>query len=342
MAKLIAHWDFNGGNDLSGNGHNLVGVNTDESPMLLNRDRVLYAPSLTSFVNGLTVLIEYSTPNFAVGSSQALIALSRPSGGGELVFVEYANNKTLGLWANAEISIQPFPQYISRKNRLAIRLTKDNMVSFKFDNGKGRPDIYAGVNVRSTQPFSIGGENINTGANNFFEGSIYECLLYEGDITNNEIDNYLLYGQIIAGGLTSKNININKPTWSNRETRAQANPYPSQLQTINRKDTPILSAKTGNYLSLFDQRGKQRPMGYYQSTVLINKVPTANRRVMCFTNHGQLRDETRSDANGIYRFDHLDLNEKYMFVAQHDDGDPNTAPEYSAVAADWQSPKPYK
>lgn len=165
-------------------------------------------------------------------------------------------------------------------------------------------------------------------------------------LNGNEFNSNSHWVEISSANLYAREVNCSSikqyPTWSNRETREQANPYPPQLQTLKNNDKPTLSAKTGNYLSLFDQHGKQRPMGYYQSTVLINKVPTANKRVLCFTNHGQLRDETRSDVNGIYRFDHLDLNEKYMFVAQHDDGDPNTAPEYSAVAADWQSPKPYQ
>ena len=141
--------------------------------------------------------------------------------------------------------------------------------------------------------------------------------------------------------LTHKVINTFKTTWSNKETKAQANPYPPAMQNVKPVEpVATLLGKSGNYQSLLNQQGEQRPVGYYQSTVMINKVPTAGKRVFCFTNNGQLRDETVSDVNGIYRFDHLDLNEKYMFVAQ-ESNDRTTPPEYNAVASDWQTPTKY-
>ncbi|THJ46286.1 LamG domain-containing protein [Aeromonas veronii] len=79
--------------------------------------------------------------------------------------------------------------------------------------------------------------------------------------------------------------------------------------------------------------------GYIESTVTINGVGV-RRRVLCFTQDGELVGETYSRASdGVYRFDLLWLNKRYMLVAQDD---PAFGPaDYNAVAADYQAPKPY-
>ncbi|MEV3817266.1 hypothetical protein RI537_14225 [Aeromonas salmonicida] len=79
--------------------------------------------------------------------------------------------------------------------------------------------------------------------------------------------------------------------------------------------------------------------GYIESTVTINGVGV-RRRVLCFTQDGELVGETYSRASdGVYRFDLLWLNRRYMVVAQDD---PAYGPaDYNAVAADYQAPKPY-
>ncbi|MFM5639703.1 MULTISPECIES: hypothetical protein [Aeromonas] len=66
----------------------------------------------------------------------------------------------------------------------------------------------------------------------------------------------------------------------------------------------------------------------------------ARHRVLCFTQDGELVGETYSRASdGVYRFDLLWLNRRYMVVAQDD---PAYGPaDYNAVAADYQAPKPY-
>ncbi|WP_346815504.1 hypothetical protein [Aeromonas hydrophila] len=79
--------------------------------------------------------------------------------------------------------------------------------------------------------------------------------------------------------------------------------------------------------------------GYIESTVTISGVGV-RRRVLCFTQDGELVGETYSRASdGVYRFDLLWLNKRYMLVAQ-DDPAFGTA-DYNAVAADYQAPKPY-
>ncbi|HHQ4779551.1 TPA: LamG-like jellyroll fold domain-containing protein [Aeromonas veronii] len=79
--------------------------------------------------------------------------------------------------------------------------------------------------------------------------------------------------------------------------------------------------------------------GYIESTVTISGVGV-RRRVLCFTQDGELVGETYSRASdGVYRFDLLWLNRRYMVVAQDD---PVYGPaDYNAVAADYQAPKPY-
>ncbi|MFM5629339.1 hypothetical protein ACET67_14840 [Aeromonas veronii] len=79
--------------------------------------------------------------------------------------------------------------------------------------------------------------------------------------------------------------------------------------------------------------------GYIESTVTINGEGVA-RRVLCFDQAGNLVGETMSRASdGVYRFDLLWLNRRYMVVAQDD---PAYGPaDYNAVAADYQAPKPY-
>ena len=129
--------------------------------------------------------------------------------------------------------------------------------------------------------------------------------------------------------------------WSNKETKAQANPYPPVMQNVKPVEPVVkIMAKFENYNSSINQKGEQRPIGYYQSTVMINKVPTAGKRVFCFNNHGQLMAETISDKSGVYRFDYLLMDTKYMFVAQHSYA-PDAPPEYNAVASDWQTPTKY-
>lgn len=79
--------------------------------------------------------------------------------------------------------------------------------------------------------------------------------------------------------------------------------------------------------------------GFIESTVTISGVGV-RRRVLCFTQDGELVGETYSRASdGVYRFDLLWLNKRYMLVAQDD---PAFGPaDYNAVAADYQAPKPY-
>lgn len=79
--------------------------------------------------------------------------------------------------------------------------------------------------------------------------------------------------------------------------------------------------------------------GYIRNKVTIDGEGV-RRRVLCFTQDGELIGETYSRASdGVYQFDLLWLNKRYMLVAQDD---PAFGPaDYNAVAADYQAPLPY-
>jgi len=145
----------------------------------------------------------------------------------------------------------------------------------------------------------------------------------------------------VAGNINffyHKEVSLVTQTWANKETREQANPQPEQMQFLAHEEDIRSLNKQGVY-SLTPMLDKT-PRGYYQSTVTVSGVPTANRLVICFTNAGQKIAETLSDNQGVYRFDHLQMNEKYMFVAQHSNTK-DTPPEYLATASDWQTPTAY-
>lgn len=104
------------------------------------------------------------------------------------------------------------------------------------------------------------------------------------------------------------------------------------------KLTPLPMIKGRDYFWLRDGV-RNVEQGYIESTVTIDGEGV-RRRVLCFTQDGDLVAETYSRASdGKYRFDLLWLNRRYMLVAQDD---PAFGPaDYNAVAADFQLPTPY-
>ena len=118
--------------------------------------------------------------------------------------------------------------------------------------------------------------------------------------------------------------------------------YAEQIESGRVKKSQRLNVNTTGRRGFYAQSTviNTLDLGYYQSTVLINNTPIKGKKVFCFTNDGFLVDSTVSDENGVYRFDYLELSEKYMFVAQHSNV-PDAPPEYNAVASDWQTPTKY-
>ncbi|WP_432460791.1 hypothetical protein [Agarivorans sp. QJM3NY_25] len=91
---------------------------------------------------------------------------------------------------------------------------------------------------------------------------------------------------------------------------------------------------------IYSNKAPHRGLGYIASTVTMNTFPAADRRVICYTQRGDKVAETRSDANGNYRFDGLRLTWRYMLIAQ--DKPEYGEAEYNAVAADYQQATAYE
>ena len=134
---------------------------------------------------------------------------------------------------------------------------------------------------------------------------------------------------------------------ANQEPRSQFQPqdvawrgnpplYPGPVNFQQQTQYPLCKGR--DYFWILDGV-RNVEQGYIESTVTISGVGV-RRRVLCFTQDGELVGETYSRASdGVYRFDLLWLNRRYMVVAQDD---PAYGPaDYNAVAADYQAPKPY-
>ncbi|MGL6149847.1 MAG: hypothetical protein ACRC1N_01410 [Aeromonas sobria] len=134
---------------------------------------------------------------------------------------------------------------------------------------------------------------------------------------------------------------------ANQEPRSQFQPqdvawrgtpplYPGQVNLQQQTQYPLCKGRDYYWIRDGVRNVEQ---GFIESTVTISGVGV-RRRVLCFTQDGELVGETYSRASdGVYRFDLLWLNKRYMLVAQDD---PAFGPaDYNAVAADYQAPKPY-
>lgn len=168
---------------------------------------------------------------------------------------------------------------------------------------------------------------------------IAEVSLYDRRLTQAEINEFNNYknGYIELSDIHGITLN---PIFSNRETRAQANPQPEQVQTLDHQSDIKLIGKSGNYPSLLNQQGEQRLTGYIAGTVKQEQIP-ASKTVYLFTQYGQLLEETRSDKLGNYRFDHLQLREKFMITAKAGH-EPNLPPDYHPDTVGYITPTPYK
>ncbi|MGL5948228.1 MAG: hypothetical protein ACRCYV_04090 [Aeromonas sp.] len=135
---------------------------------------------------------------------------------------------------------------------------------------------------------------------------------------------------------------------ANQEPRSQFQPQdvawrgtpPLYAGPVRSHDTKLIKVCQG--LGSYWRDGiPSHPMaqqGFIASTVTLGGQGV-RRRVLCFTQSGDLVAETYSDQQGRYRFDLLWLHQRYMVVAQDD---PAFGPaDYNAVAADFIAPQAY-
>jgi hypothetical protein len=134
---------------------------------------------------------------------------------------------------------------------------------------------------------------------------------------------------------------------ANQETRSQFQPQdvawrgtpPMCAGPINTQKISLLAIVKGRDYFWIRDGVRNVEQGYISNKVTINGEGV-RRRVLCFTQDGELVGETYSRASdGVYQFDLLWLNKRYMLVAQDE---PAYGPaDYNAVAADYQAPLPY-
>ncbi|WP_216640155.1 LamG domain-containing protein [Aeromonas sp. CA23] len=112
--------------------------------------------------------------------------------------------------------------------------------------------------------------------------------------------------------------------------------YPGPINIQNVTSLPLLKGRDYYWIRDGVRNVEQ---GYIRNKVTIDGEGV-RRRVLCFNQDGELIGETYSRASdGVYQFDLLWLNKRYMLVAQDD---PAFGPaDYNAVAADYQAPLPY-
>lgn len=134
---------------------------------------------------------------------------------------------------------------------------------------------------------------------------------------------------------------------ANQETRSQFQPQdvawrgtpPMCAGPINTQKISLLAMVKGRDYFWIRDGVRNVEQGYISNKVTINGEGV-RRRVLCFTQDGELVGETYSRASdGVYQFDLLWLNKRYMLVAQDE---PAYGPaDYNAVAADYQAPLSY-
>ncbi|MBQ4838848.1 hypothetical protein [Pseudoalteromonas luteoviolacea] len=121
--------------------------------------------------------------------------------------------------------------------------------------------------------------------------------------------------------------------WANFETKEQANQGGYDVVVKHEEGQPSIVYRSVNRQKLNIQQG------YISNKTTIQGAPAPDRRVLCYLQSGTLIDETRSNALGVYRFDNLELDKKYMIVAQ--DKPEYGQAEYNATVADFQTPEAY-
>lgn len=339
MANLICHFDFNSTDDLSGNGHSLAHNGLLENGMLkLNGvDQFGSVDTITSIPDSFTMIIDYkytAVPN----TGNALIGCNYDSDGSNALLV--------GVWTAFRVEVHGTysdiyadgSNVVDEAGLLVVRCENGVFTNHVY-NGVHRFISHSAINLTGLRKLVLGGEYDGGILGDFAAVEYYEFKLF---------DDYLSDGELVAlipdfPAIVYPAVALTNPAWANKESYEQANPQPEQPQYLEfEQDKVLVACKYEQYSEIFDQRGEQREQGYYQSTTTVSGVPVSGVRVFCFTNNGLLLDETRSNAQGVYRFDNLLMSEKYMFVAQYDESDSRTQPVYLAVAADWQTPTAYQ
>ncbi|WP_253182261.1 MULTISPECIES: hypothetical protein [unclassified Aeromonas] len=217
-------------------------------------------------------------------------------------------------------------------------LTKQNRVLIVFKPGEYQ------VWLNSTQILSIPTVTTKSPTKVMIHQGWYAPGVWGADTTISQVTLYRGYdhfGELTIMGHPMKCVPANqepRSVFQPQDVAWRGTPplYPGPVKLQQQTQYPLCKGR--DYFWIRD--GVQNFLqGYIESTVTISGVGV-RRRVLCFTQDGELVGETYSRASdGVYRFDLLWLNKRYMLVAQDDPAFGYA--DYNAVAADYQAPKPY-
>lgn len=130
------------------------------------------------------------------------------------------------------------------------------------------------------------------------------------------------------------------PVFSNHnQTKEEAYPSPTISFKFVEKSL-LINFPTHDRLTLIDPNGEQYPAGRIKGTVKLQGTPVS-KKVMCFTQCGQIVAETYSDKFGNFEFSELRHDKKYMITAQagHEVGTP---PDFHPDTVGYITPEVYK
>ena len=346
--SLVSEWTFVDHLDKSGNGHDLTSNKQIMHPMVFDGSTYCDVPTLSEVMTSATYVFDISLDD-AYKSSMCILSINTTHTDDNVFLI--------GTWGGLHTRVTtqtttvPYGSVSSGERFILIITTEKLTASSTRVNTYVNKVLLRSEVLNSTvdypvypiKPFGLGFEWDSNVRGDYLLGkmwrvSIHDHIFSQEEILATEFYDYEPNADIKVCALT-------KPLWSNRETKAQANPQPEQLATLD-ANAPIATTVVKNnpfYNDVvLDQQGNQRKFGFIASTTQVSGIPVANKRVLLFTDDTALLiDETVSDAQGNYRFDSLLLNKKYMITAQYGNADENTQPDYSATSVDWQSPTPY-
>jgi len=358
-ANPIAFWPLLDNQDHSGNGRHLAAHGVPafgQSPM--NSDG---QPSmLTGSTNAVLRIAQDSLPKIVAiegwfrlagakggGVSSTVFGVNQPlTGAASRCIMLYADSLQFCSYQNIN---PPHPAYTTYPSALtweALSFGAHHVV-MQYEAASGTTRIYIDgvLDAGMTVPFDLFMQLANTylvlGGYYYNGAASGNCQLayvaiYDRELTPTEIAGRQAYaiGEPVIKLIpmtTSSQFQPQDVAW-----RGTPPLYPGPVNLQQQTQYPLCKGR--DYFWIRDGV-RNVEQGYIESTVTISGVGV-RRRVLCFTQDGELVGETYSRASdGVYRFDLLWLNKRYMLVAQDD---PAFGPaDYNAVAADYQAPKPY-
>ncbi|MGN5221828.1 LamG-like jellyroll fold domain-containing protein [Aeromonas veronii] len=365
-ANPIAFWPLGDNKDHSGNNRHLVAHGSPAfSQPAMNSDLL---PSMQTGNLNAALRIEQSTlPKIvsiegwfrlagAKGSGiySTVFGLNQPLTGFNSRYIMFYH-ETLGFCSYQNITSVNQPVTYRSAKTWELLSSGSHHVVMQYEAASNSTKIYIDgvLDAGMTVPLDVFMQLANT---YLAIGGYY----YDGNVTGNcQLSHVAIYGrELTQEEITSRqSFVIGDPDFkppvritavaANQEPRSQFQPqdvawrgtpplYPGPVNLQQQTQHPLCKGR--DYFWIRDGV-RNVEQGYIESTVTISGVGV-RRRVLCFTQDGELVGETYSRASdGVYRFDLLWLNKRYMLVAQDD---PAFGPaDYNAVAADYQAPKPY-